>query len=186
MRSVCLVPQRSSVVTAVSVGCRGSSRAAPNQARKRRARRQLRAIALGHRVDDADAPCAVRAVLLIVSDERLVLGPVALRDLQRHTKVGEAVSGAELPERLAEVESDDRNHWQRRDRGETNDVGRPIRPVAGQPDDEIRQCKEGEPGGPPNVGNKCGLRAASHARSAGGSAGGASDAGASAAASTSP
>ena len=41
---------------------------------------------------------AVRAGLLFVARERLGLGPLAPRDLERRPKVGERVSGAELPD----------------------------------------------------------------------------------------
>ena len=52
-----------------------------------------------------------------VASERLGLGPLAPRDLERRAQVGERVSRPELPARLVEVEPDDRQERQRGDRG---------------------------------------------------------------------
>ena len=60
------------------------------------------------------------------------------------TQVGESVSDSELPARLVEVKADDRQEWQRGDRGEEHDVGWSIGPLAGKPDDEVdqRECAD--------------------------------------------
>ncbi len=71
------------------------------------------------------------AALSFVVDQCLRRGPLATPDLERRPKIGERVSGAELPERLVEVETDDGQEGRRGDRREEHDVCRPIRPLAG-------------------------------------------------------
>ena len=62
----------------------------------------------GRRADRRESQHPVRERLLLVPRERLSLGPLAPRDLERRPQVGERVSGPELPARLVEVEADDR------------------------------------------------------------------------------
>ena len=55
--------------------------------------------------------------------QRLVLGALASRDLERGAEVGERVTGAKLPARLVQVEADDRAAAASDgDRGEQHDV----------------------------------------------------------------
>ena len=77
------------------------------------------------------------SVVLGIYLDRLGLSLLSTRDVECRTEIGEGVSRSELTVRLIEVEADDRQERERGDRGEEDDVRRPIGSVAGDPGEEI-------------------------------------------------